>query len=76
MTSPLEVPEVKQDQLKTPVKLDLLTRLSECLQELYGETQAMVAETCKCSEDLNREFNSSTLPTMGCGRNTVTCFTE
>ena len=50
------MPEVKQDQLKTPVKLDLLTNLSLKLQELYSETQAMVAETCKCSEDLKREF--------------------
>ena len=56
VTFPLEVPEVKQDQLKTPVKLDLLTRLSECLRELYSETQAMVAETCKYSEDLEGEF--------------------
>ena len=56
VTSPLEVPEVKQDQLKTSVKLDLLTKLSERLQELYSEVQAMVAETCKCSEDLKKEF--------------------
>jgi len=56
VTSPLEVPEVKQDHLKTPVKLDLLTKLSERLQELYSEVQAMVTETCKCSEDLKKEF--------------------
>ena len=56
VTAPLEVPEVKQDQLKTPVKLDLLTRLSERLQELYSDVQAMVSETCKCSEDLKRDF--------------------
>ena len=56
VTSPLQVPEVKQDKLKTPVKLDLLTRLSERLQELYSETLIIVTETCKCSEDLKREF--------------------
>ena len=56
VTSPLDLPEVKQDQLKTSVKLDLLTKLSERLQELYNEVQAMVAETCKCSEDLKKEF--------------------
>jgi len=56
VTSLLEVPEVNQDQLKTPVKLDLLTRLSETLQELYSETQAMAMEACKCSEELKREF--------------------
>ena len=56
VTSPLDVPEVKLDQLKTSIKLDLLTKLSERLQELYSEVQAMVAETCKCSEDLKKEF--------------------
>ena len=56
VTSPLEVREVNQDQLDTPVKLDLLTRLSKSLQELYSETKGMVLETCKCGEDLKREF--------------------
>jgi len=56
VTSPLEVREVNQDQLDTPVKLDLLTRLSKSLQELYSETKGMVLETCKCDEDLKREF--------------------
>ena len=56
VTSPLQVPEVKQDKLKTPVKLDLLTRLSERLQELYSETLIIVTETCKCNEDLKKEF--------------------
>lgn len=57
VTSPLQVPEVNQDKLKTPVRLDLLTRLSHSLQELYSETQVMVAEACKCSEDLKDYFN-------------------
>ena len=57
VTSPLQVPEVNQDKLRTPIRLDLLTRLSHSLQELYSETQAMVAEACKCSEDLKRDFN-------------------
>ena len=48
--------EVTQDQLRTAVKLDLLTRLSERLQELYTEAQGMVAEACKCSEDLRKDF--------------------
>ena len=56
LTSPLQVAEVKEDTLKTAVKLDLLKRLSEILQNMYSEIQAMVAETCKCSEDLKREF--------------------
>ena len=56
VTSPLQVPEVKEDKLKTAVKLDLLTKLSESLQNMYSDIQAMVAETCKCNEDLKREF--------------------
>ena len=48
--------EVKQDQLRTAVKLDLLTRLSERLQDLYTEALSMVAEACKCSEDLRKDF--------------------
>ncbi|XP_068686007.1 CAP-Gly domain-containing linker protein 1-like isoform X2 [Montipora foliosa] len=56
VTSPLEVPEVKQDHLKTAVKLDILKTLSEHLEDLYIGTREMVSETCKCSEDLKREF--------------------
>ena len=56
LTSLLQVPEVKEDKLKTAVKLDLLTKLSESLQNMYSDIQAMVAETCKCNEDSKREF--------------------
>ena len=56
VTDLLQVPEVKQDKLRTAVKLDLLTRLSVNLQEMYSKIVAMAAETCKCSEDLKREF--------------------
>ena len=56
VTSLLQVPEVKLDKLKTAVKLDLLTRLSESLQNMYSDVQALVSETCKCNEDLKREF--------------------
>ncbi len=52
----LQIPEVKEDKLKTAVKLDLLTKLSVSLQDMYIETLAMVAEACKCDEDLKREF--------------------
>ena len=48
--------EVTQDQLRTAVKLDLLTRLSKRLQELYTEALGMVKEACKCSEDLRKDF--------------------
>ena len=56
LTSLLQVPEVKEDKLKTAVKLDLLTKLSESLQNIYSDIHAVVAETCKCNEDLKREF--------------------
>ena len=56
VTKLLEVPVVNQDQLKTPVKLNLLLRLTESLQMIYTRTLTMVTETCKCSEDLRREF--------------------
>ena len=56
VTSPLGVPEVKQDQVKTSVKLDISKTLSEDLEGLYIGTREMVSETCKCSEDLKREF--------------------
>ena len=56
VTSLLQVLEVKEDKLTTAVKLDLLTKLSKSLQNLYSSTQAMVAEMCKCSDDLRREF--------------------
>ena len=56
VSSLLQVPEVTEDKLKTAVKLDLLTKLSKSLQNIYSDIQAMVAETCKCNEDLKREF--------------------
>ena len=56
VTEVLEVPEVKQDKLRTAVKLDLLLMLSGRLQEMYTKVLKMAAETCKCSEDLKTEF--------------------
>ena len=56
VTDVLEVTEVKEDKFPTAVKLDLLTKLSGRLQEMYSKILAMAAETCKCSEDLKREF--------------------
>ena len=56
VTDLLQVPVVKEDQLRTAVRLDLLTRLSVSLQELYSEVLAMAAEACKCNENLKREF--------------------
>ena len=56
VTSILQVPEVKEDKLKVPVQLDLLSRLSFSLQELYTSVLSMGAECCKCSEEVRREF--------------------
>lgn len=54
--SPLQVLEVKEDKLKTPVMVDLLIRLSVTLQELYSSTLSKATESCKCSEEVKREF--------------------
>ena len=56
VTSPLQVQEMKQNQLRRAVKLDLLTNLSKRLQDLYTEALGMVAEASKCSEDLRKDF--------------------
>ena len=52
----LQLPEVKEDKPKVPVQLDLLSRLSFSLQELYTSVLSMGAECCKCSEEVRREF--------------------
>ena len=52
----LQVPEVKEDKLKVPVQLDLLSKLSFSLQELYTSVLSIGAECCKCSEEVRREF--------------------
>ena len=56
VTSPLQVQEVKQDQVPTAVKLDILTKLSERLQELYTEALGVVKKAGKCSEGLRKDF--------------------
>ena len=56
VTSVLQVPEVKEDKLKVPVQLDLLSRLSFSLQELYTSVLSMGTECCKFSEEVRREF--------------------
>ena len=52
----MQAPVVKQDQLRLAVRLDLLIRLSENLQELYTETQGMISEAGRCREDLRRDY--------------------
>ena len=52
----MQTPVVKQDQLRLAVRLDLLIRLSENLQELYTETQGMISQAVKCNEDLRRDY--------------------
>ena len=50
------MPEIWEDKLKVPVTLDLLSKLSVSLQELYTSVVSMLAECCKCSEEVKREF--------------------
>ncbi|XP_022791726.1 uncharacterized protein LOC111330979 isoform X2 [Stylophora pistillata] len=57
VTSPLQVPEVKEDKLRVSVTIDLLFRISVSLQELYSSVLSMAAETCKCSEKVKQEFH-------------------
>ena len=56
VTSILQVPEIREGKLKVSVTLDLLTRLSVSLQELYTSVLSMRAECGKCSEEVRREF--------------------
>ena len=56
VTSILEMPEIWEDKLKVSVTLDLLSRFSVSLQELYTSALSIVAECCKCSEEVKREF--------------------
>ena len=50
------MPEIWEDKLKVSVTLDLLSRFSVSLQELYTSALSIVAECCKCSEEVKREF--------------------
>ena len=56
VTSILQVPEIREGKLKVSVTLNLLTRLSVSLQELYTSVLSMGAECGKCSEEVRREF--------------------
>lgn len=56
VTSTLQVPEIKEDKLKVSVTIDVLTRVSIALQELYSSVLSCVAETCKCGQEVRREF--------------------
>ena len=62
--NPEEVQNVTKHQLRTAVKLDLLTKLSEPLQELYTEALGMVSKAGKCSEDLRKEFCENVFRTV------------
>lgn len=56
VTTPLQVPEINQDQPDTDTTLKLLTERSTHLQAIYSETLRMVPEACKCSENLRNDF--------------------
>ena len=73
VTSVLQVPEVKEDKLKVPVQLDLLSRLSFSLQELYTLVLSMGTECCKCSEEVRREFFTTSRITVSEQNTTMWC---
>ena len=57
VSQPLQVPEVRQDNLLRPeVKVDVLQVVSERLEELYNITLGIAPEACQCSEALRERF--------------------
>lgn len=57
VTQPLQVPEVRQNNLLRPeVKADVLQVVSERLEELYNITLGIAPEACRCSEALRERF--------------------
>ena len=54
--SDLEIGELKEESFRIPNKLDLLTRHSRTLQELYTKVTGMTGEACKCDEVVRRNF--------------------
>ena len=54
--SDLEIGELKEESFRIPNKLDLLTRHSRTLQELYTRVTGMTGEACKCDEVVRRAF--------------------
>ena len=54
--SDLEIGELKEESFPIPNKLDLLTRHSRTLQELYTKVTGMTGEAYKCDELVRRNF--------------------
>ena len=55
-TTPLQVPEINQDQLDIDTTLKRLTDESRHLQDIYSEILRMVPEAYKCNENLRNDF--------------------
>ena len=56
VTTPLQVPEINQDQLDRETTLKRLTDQSRHLRNIYSEILQMVSEACKCSENIRNDF--------------------
>ena len=56
ITADLEIHELKEETFTIPKKLDLITRESRTLQELYTKVTGMTGEACKCNELMRRNF--------------------
>ena len=52
----LEIRELKEESFPITNKLDLLTRHSRTLHELYTKVTGMTGEACKCDELVRKEF--------------------
>ena len=57
VTQPLQVPEVRQDNLLRPeIKVDVLQVVSERLEERYNITLGIAPEACQYSDALRKRF--------------------
>ena len=56
ITTDLEIGELKDESFPITKKLDLITRHSRTLQELYTKATGMTGEACNCNEFVRRNF--------------------
>lgn len=66
-TTPLQVPEINQDQLDRDTTLKRLTDESRHLQDIYSEILRMVPEAYKCNENLRNDFFDLACYGLGAG---------
>ena len=59
LTESLAIYEVKQDQLKIAVRLDLYIRLASEIQKLYSRAKALTYSVAQCDTNWKEEFSES-----------------